>query len=112
MSFLPARKNFKIWRGATFEYTFTYLSDGASSAPVDLTEATAIMHIKDDNGIITTLTTDPDNGIVLGGTTGEISIVIIDTANLPWSVANYELLIVHNGSTIPLLHGALSIIGL
>jgi len=89
-----------IEQGADFKKTFIWKA-GDPPAPVDLTSFVARMHIREtieSTNILVTLTTE-NGGIVLGGTTGTIDLVIpaTDTTAMTWKKGVFDLEMV--GST-------------
>lgn len=94
MSLEPARLNFAVWKGATFQKRLTYRSGNETSPPVDLTSYTAEMLIYDNTGNLLTLeSTGGVSRLILGGSAGTIDILIPDTitTGFVWRAANYKL---------------------
>lgn len=115
MSVQPARHNFKMWKGATFRYTFTYLSGGETSSPKDLSGYSASMVLKDPRTNNTLLTlTSSNGGIILGGAAGTIEIRITAelTSAITWQQATYQLTITQGPDTDVLLYGTISATGI
>lgn len=115
MSVQPTRHNFKIWKGATFQYKLTYFEGGEGSNPQDLTGYIGDMVLKDSKtkATLTTLTTE-NGGILISGPTGEIEITIPadDVDAFTWKQAVYELAIEKDGIRDILLYGTVSITSL
>jgi len=115
MSVQPARHNFKVWKGATFRYKFTYLTGAEGSPAQNLTGYTAEMILKDPRPPYTTyLTLSTENGgIVLGDALGTIEILIDadDTEAFTWQSAKYQLKIMRNEAEDVLLYGTITATG-
>ena len=98
-----------IEEGVKFELTITYVDENED--PVDLTDCTACMDIretKESDSVIATLTSD--SGITLGGAAGTIDLEISaeDTRAMNFDKAYYDLEIYPGGlksETIRLLEG-------
>jgi hypothetical protein len=117
----PAHKSFRVTAGVTFDYRFQYL-DSASGA-IDLTPYTASWTVSWVQGTtvynnVPASSMPSQTGVVFGGdsgnpTNGTIDLVFSasDTATFPWTLATYDLRLVHtiNGATFDLLTGAISI---
>lgn len=114
MSLFPATKHFKVWRGSTFHYRFTWLSAGRGSAPRVITGYTGTLTIKDNDGNTLLVLTTENGGLIFTGLTGDIDIIINDTSSLTWTQGNYELMVQApgGGDLIPLLRGGFSVTGL
>lgn len=113
---LPAKKNHKIWSGATFRYEFQYftVTNGIKS-PKNLTGYTGSLTIDDlvtDANLLTL--TDTSGGIIFGGTSGLVTILIPSsvTSALTWEQGKYQLLVTGPGSgdTDPLLYGRFTVL--
>lgn len=109
MSLIPAKWKFTIWRGATFRKRLTLLEGDVNSDPQDLTDYTAVLEVLDTPGGDTLLTLDTNDGILLGGPSGTIEILIdaADTEALLWTQGHYDLLITapNGGDTDAILYG-------
>jgi len=108
MSLDPAKLNFVVWKGTTFKKRLTYYADEDATTPFDLTGYTATCPIRTLAGDPLVSLTTENNGIILGGASGTIDLVIpvTATAELPWSTALYTLKITSpGGDTDALLHG-------
>lgn len=91
MSLEPARKNFTIYKNATFYKRVFFKVEGALQ---NLTGGSAELVIKNEPGGTTLLTlSSSTEGIALGGAAGTIDIEIpkATTATLTWEVGTYEL---------------------
>lgn len=96
----PFKQNHTIYRGADFDFECLWEAGDteATVTPVDLTGATARMHVRpeiDSSVIYLTLTTE-NGGITLGGALGTIALHLsaADTTPLTWEEAVYDLEIV------------------
>lgn len=102
-----------IDQGSDFSKPFTWRA-GDPLTPVDLTGCTARMHVRRDlesPTILLDLTTE-NGGILLGGTTGTVEIVInaAQTEGITWTEAVYDLEIVFStGRVRRLLKGAVEV---
>jgi hypothetical protein len=91
---LPGNLNYAVVQGATFRSSLVYRAGGS---PVDLTDFTAKLQIRDQAGgnLLCELTTDvtTDGGITLGGSAGTIALVIADeqTTSFPIAIYVYDL---------------------
>lgn len=101
-----------IYQGATFDDVLTWKSAGV---PVDLTGCTARMQVReqiDSPSVLLSLTTE-NGGIVLGGTSGTVSIHMsaVDTAAITWTAGVFDLEIIFaDGVTVRrLLSGSISV---
>jgi hypothetical protein len=113
MSLEPARLNFSVWKGATFQKRLTYHQGGSTSTPVDLTGYSAELKVIDGTGS-TLLTLTNSSGIVLGGTSGTIDLIVTDeaTSAFSWRTGNYKLsLTTSDGRKDYLLFGNFSVKG-
>lgn len=114
MSLEPARINFTFWKGASFQKRLTYYQSDSASTPVDLTGSTAELIIKDAAGLPLMTLTSGGGGIVLGGTTGTIDILISAavTGAVTWRSAVYSLsLTAATGNKDFLLYGNFAVKG-
>jgi hypothetical protein len=113
MSSKPGKHNFTIWRGATFRKQLTIKSNGVVW---NLTGWTGNLIIRDKpNGtaIFTSMTTE-NGGMVLGGTTGTVDLIIpaSETATFAWNAGVYDLILVSGeGEAWALLYGGFSVKG-
>lgn len=105
----------QIDQGATFRKQFVWKSGPkGSETPVDLTDCTARMQIRQqigDSEVLAELTTE-NAGIVLGGTTGEVDLYIsaVTTAGFEWTEAVYDVEIVFsNGDVRRFVAGAVCV---
>jgi hypothetical protein len=116
-SFLPARQNFPIWRGATFHYRFQWLNDnGIETKAENVSGFTGACPLKSINGTETFLTlTNENGGIIFNGESGLIDLIIssAQTSAITWNVSDYNLLVInpHTEETLPLLTGRFSVKG-
>ena len=114
MSVQPARHNFKVWKGATFRYKFTYLQGGEGSQPMDLTGYTGRLVIKDPRTttVYQTLTTE-NGGIIIDAMNGTIELLMSagTTQGFDWKTGNYQLTLTKGDDTEPLLYGAVATTG-
>jgi len=96
MSFLPVKKNFEVYIGASFEYSFTWKEE---ENPVNLVPYIGVMPIVPANTEEVWLELTSYSGLpsklVFGGETGVITIKIsaAQTKNITWHKAAYELLL-------------------
>lgn len=88
-----------IAQNATYERVFVWMvpngtAIGAAPIPVDLTGYTATLQIR-AYALAPTILYDASNDIVLGGTTGTITLTIPDTATatFTWWAGVYDLLL-------------------
>lgn len=111
MSLTPDRHDFEVVKGATFRKRLILHQTDLTSNPRDLTDHTAslVIHDKPDGSVLKTLDTS-NGGIVLGGNTGTLDLIIpaAETATLSWTSGTYLLTITagSGGDTDPLLWGA------
>lgn len=113
---MPAHKvKLEIDQGATFDKTFTWLTGTPKSAqPVDLTGCTARAQVReeiDSPDVLLELSTENDR-IVLGGTSGEIRIVIdaSTTAAIDWESGVYDLEVIFpDGTVVRRMAGGVSV---
>ena len=102
--------NFTIEQGATFELVMTWEID---AAPVDLTGWSARLQARVDfqsTNTILSLTTDPGDGITLGGAAGTITLDQNDaqTTDLPVGSFVYDLELISGDNIVTrLLQGEL-----
>lgn len=92
------------WEGSTFRKTITVLTGGPGSAPRNFTGFTALMLLRaapDATPVYTLSTTN--NQIVLGGTTGTVSLYIPAADTLTFDTLGegllYELTVTDAGGT-------------
>jgi hypothetical protein len=89
----PVVKNIKVYQGPDFNYSFTYLTGGTGSSPVDLTGYTADFIVKDkpQGTELWRLATD-NGGVALGGVSGVVTIQADSTvvSALTWKSGIYE----------------------
>lgn len=114
MSLQPAKHNFHIWKGATFQKRVTYFEDAARTQPKNLTGYTADLTIRDAPDGTPLLTLTHLSGLTLGGAAGTIHITIdaATTAALPWTAGVYDLLVTSpGGQADALLWGAFGVRG-
>lgn len=103
----PAKYNFKVKQGSTFNRTLVYKNNGSA---VNITGYTARMQVRKsvtDSGILASLTTETGE-IVLGGTAGTISLTLSATimAGIVAGSWVYDLEIVSgSGFVYPILEG-------
>lgn len=113
---MPAHKvKLEIDQGATFDKTFTWKTGTkASSNPVDLTGCKARSQFRESiesEQVLHELTTE-NNGIELGGITGEIRLHIsaTDTAAMDWTSGVYDLEVEFpDGTVVRRLAGAVTV---
>lgn len=107
---MTATYDIVINQGETFTLPLTWT---ASGTPVDLTGATARMHIRENVDSSTTLIelTTENGRIALGGTAGTIDLTIsaVDTAALPKRRGVYDLEIVIGAVVYRKLEGNVNI---
>lgn len=103
----PGLCNFAAQTNQDFDYTLTWKID---NVPVDLTGATAIMQLRDDEDSAAVLTLTNGTGITLGGTAGTIRLRIEDEqlAAIETGVYEYDLLISQSDET-PLIRGSFTV---
>lgn len=107
----PGHYDITIFRGATYDQTFTWLDDDAS--PIDLTGFTARMHVRDTvdapDPPLLSLTTPGD--ITLGGGSGTIRVIIsaAATSALAFTKGVYDLELVDGAVVTRLLQGAVKL---
>jgi hypothetical protein len=116
MSLDPAKVNFHIWKGATFRKVLTLFESGEGSPAQDLSGYTANLEIKDkiEGTTLLSLTT-VNGGILLGGASGTITLVIDAnaTALLTWQHGVYDLVITApSGNADVLLYGNFAVRGI
>lgn len=116
MSVQPAKYDFQIWKGATFNRRLTYLSAGTGSNPENLTGYTALLEIRNVPEAVTPLFTlsTINSRIILGGSTGTIDLIIsaADTATLSWKGGVYDLILTSGGAVATaLLQGKFTVRG-
>lgn len=116
MALKPARRNFSVWKGATWRKVLTlYTGDTVASDKRDLTGCTAAFSVRDPStsAVLESLTTE-NGGIELGGNDGTITLYISDedTAAATWTQGIYQLFIIEpNGDANVYLHGTISLVG-
>jgi len=97
--FLPAKRNFPVWIGATFRYQFQWLEDdGKVRTPRDLTGYSGEAKLDGNDGTELILSTG-NGGVILGGretedpTNALIEMYISDeqTPEITWKKATYTL---------------------
>ena len=92
---MPAAKlKLSIDQGATFTKTVTWKT-GKPSAPVDLTDCSARMQVReniDSEDVLLSLSTT-DGRITLGGAAGTVALRVDadDTADITWKAGVYDL---------------------
>ncbi len=103
----------EIYQGATFTLKLRWLDEDDN--PVDLTGASAEMHIREDFDSDTTLyeassdtgeiTFDPSQGRVI------LTIPAADTADFDWGHGVYDMLVTHAGGTPvnPIVRGGVGV---
>lgn len=93
MSLTPERKNFEVWRGATFRVPLTLWQDAAMTNPYSLAGYSGEMLIKDKRGGTTVGTID----VSFAGNT--ITLLATDevTATWAWNTGVYELKLTQPG---------------
>jgi hypothetical protein len=99
----PAKVSLTAYIGATFSTTLTWKT-GDPAVPVDLTDYTAAMKVKNGESEIIELTSG--DGITLGGEDGTIALTISaeDTTDFPGPlVAQYDLLLTSPGDVVTAL---------
>jgi hypothetical protein len=115
MSLQPARQNFRIWKGATFEERIIYYTD-AGQTRRDLTGYSADLTIRDEpNGTPLLVLNTTNGGITLGGVNGSIDLLISGTATalIDWTAGVYDLILTApTGKTYALLWGAFGVRGI
>lgn len=116
MSLEPARKDFTVWRGATFHTRLQLLTGDTGSPAQDLTGYSASCSLRDpeDTTIILMTLTNVNGGVVLGGAAGTVDIIIDDavTTTITWPTALYELFLTDaGGDTDIFLHGTFKVKG-
>lgn len=96
----PARYDFTIFQGATFDRTITW-RDG-NGQEVNLTGYTARLQVRDRVGGEVLLDLSTGDGITLGGPAGTIALAIsaVDTAALRFSQAVYDLELTSAGDEV------------
>lgn len=95
---MPAHKvKLEIDQGATFDKKFTWMTgvNKAAAVPVDLTSCKARAQFREElesETVLLELTTE-NQRIVLGGTSGDIHLLInaTDTAAMTWTTGVYDL---------------------
>lgn len=112
---MPATKlNLKVEQGATYLKRVEWMTGPLPGTPVNLTGCTARMHARAklaDTATLLSLST-ANGGIVLGGATGRVDIILTDeqTAAITWTSAVYDLEIEFaNGTVTRLLQGSISV---
>jgi len=113
MSIQPDKKNFKIWKGATFRQRIVLYQPNSTTLPENLSGYTGEMIIRDKPEGTPVLTLNTLNGgVTLGGSAGTIDLFIdaTDTAAITWKSAVYDLTITGGGDddTTALLYGGIS----
>ena len=100
----PGFANFSAQTNQDFDYTLTWSINGT---PVDLTNSTAIMQLRDRPSSESVLTLTDGTAITLGGTAGTIRIRIEDTqfVTVGQGVYEYDLLISSSDNETPLIRG-------
>lgn len=110
----PAKKDFEIWKGATFDKTLTLYTGATTSTPAwDLTGYTASLDIKDQDGTVLLSLTTSNSRIVLGGTAGTIRLVIdaTTTGALTWTRGAYDLALTTGSTVYVPIYGAFNVTG-
>jgi hypothetical protein len=104
----PGRANFSAQTNQDFDYTLTW---SVNDEPVDLTNAAALMQLRDEPDTPAVLTLTESDGITLGGSAGTIRIRIEDTqfADLEAGVYDYDLLISLSNDEVPLIRGTFTL---
>lgn len=104
----PALANFTAQTNQDFDYTLTWKIDGV---PVNLTNATAIMQLRDTLSSDAALTLRVGSGLTLGGTAGTIRIRVESTAlaALDPDVYAYDLCVAQPDET-PLIRGSFTVV--
>ncbi|WP_146082368.1 hypothetical protein [Rathayibacter sp. AY1C5] len=106
---MAGKYNFTIEQGVAFTRVITW-KDG-SGAPVNLTNKTARMQVRDADGTVLLTLTDTD-GLTLGGVAGTIAIELSSarTTALDFDTANYDLEITEGTSVVKrLLKGVVTL---
>jgi hypothetical protein len=112
MSVLPAKHNFRAWKGTTWTASVTYYSDEGTTA-VNLTGFTVQMIFRLPNTPTPVLTLSTPGDIVVNSS-GVITVKMTDEVNagLTWNAANYELKVTNTaGDTDVILYGTFQIRG-
>lgn len=101
MSLQPARWNFVIWKGATFEENMTLLQGGQGSAGRDLSGYTGELIVRDEPEGTPLVTLDTNNGGIILDSDGNIQLNISDedTTTIAWQTGVYDLTITSPGGT-------------
>ncbi|MEO3860112.1 hypothetical protein [Acrocarpospora sp. B8E8] len=103
---------FKIDQGATLRRILVWKKEDGT--PVDLTDYTARMEIRDQAGGVLLYRLDTDNGgLTLGGEAGTITLHIPAATSTPWAwrAGVYDLeLIAPNGDVVRLIQGGLQVV--
>lgn len=101
MTLMPDKRDFAIWRGATFKHRIEYLTGAKGSPAQNLTGHTAELIIRNQMGgaALYTMTT-ANAGIVILPLTGIIDLLIpaATTAGFTWQSGVYDLTITSPGS--------------
>lgn len=117
MTLLPARHNFTIWRGGTFNERITLLISDSASGPKDLTGYSGQLLIRNlPQGASIYTMTNANAGIVFGDAFGTIDLIIPAsvTSALAWTHGSYDLIITapDNGDADPILWGSFQVKGM
>lgn len=111
----PVNQPLQINQRATFDKKFTWFSGPKGlETPVDLTGATAAMHVRVDKESATDLLvlTTSNGRIILGGVNGTIQLLVsaADTTPLTWAKALYDLLITFpSGKVVRFFEGEITV---
>lgn len=118
MAFLPAKTNFRIWRGGTFRYRFQWMIETSGTLEPQNTSGftgTFIVVATDSIEPWIVLTNSLDvhgSGLIFGGANGLVDIIISShaTKEITWESASYEFF-VHDPvaeEDIPMFEGRFS----
>jgi hypothetical protein len=115
MTWLPARKDFTIFRGTLWNQVFTYatITNPITNTPIDLTGYQAVLAAKVNASDLTNAfeISSPSNGIVIDGSAGKITCNITpeQTAAINNDQLVYALYLIDpsNNPLPPLLQGIL-----
>lgn len=95
MSVIPARVNYVIYEGSTFDETVTFYTDETQATPEDFTSFTAALKIKKDfdSAALLSLThgtpSPSQSAIALGGDAGTVRVYITDSDTAGLNAADF-----------------------